>query len=37
MALRVVENDNLFRIESQYFSTGWVSDTPENRKAMEVI
>jgi len=30
MVLKVVENDNQFRIESQHFCTDWVSDTDEN-------
>jgi hypothetical protein len=37
MALRIIRNDNLFRIESQQFCTSWVADTPENRKAMIVF
>jgi len=37
MTLRIVRNDNLFRIESKDISTNWISDTPENRKAMIVF
>jgi len=37
MALTIVKDNNRFRIESQYFCTEWVSDTPENRKAMLVF
>lgn len=37
MALRIVKNDNQFRLESQHFCTSWVSDTPANRKAMIVF
>jgi hypothetical protein len=32
MALRVVKNDTLFRVEGQDFSTDWLPDTQENRK-----
>jgi len=37
VALKVVSNDNRFRIESQHFCSDWVSDTPQNRKAMVVF
>jgi transposase-like protein len=37
MALKVDKKDNLFRVVSQDFSTDWVLDTPENRKAMIVF
>lgn len=33
----IVKNDNRFRLESQHCCTDWVSDTPENRKAMIVF
>jgi len=37
MALTIVENDNLFRLQGQDFCTDWVLDTPSNRKAMLVF
>jgi len=37
MALKIIRNDNRFRLESQYFCTDWLSDTPENRKAIVVF
>jgi len=37
MALRIVRNDNRFRLESQHFCSDWVSHTGENRKAMLVF
>ena len=37
MALRVIEHDNRFRVESQSFCTSWLSDTSANRKAMLVF
>ena len=37
MALKVVRNDNLFRIESQELNTTlWLPDTRANRKVMIV-
>ena len=32
MALTVVKDDTLFRVEGQDFCTSFIPDTPENRK-----
>ena len=37
MALKIVRDDNQFRVESQYFCTDWLPDTSANRKAMLVF
>ena len=37
MALRIVRNDNQFRVEGQGLSLDWLSDTRANRKAVIVF
>ena len=37
MVLRIVRNDNLFRLEGQDFCTSFIPDTPENRKGLLVF
>ena len=37
MALKIERNDNRFRVESQDFTTCWLPDTSENRRAVVVF
>ena len=36
MALEIVRQDNKFRVQTQYFTTEFLPDTPANRKTMVV-